>query len=391
MAEYHTLAWVAWLAAAALPALLTRNPYYLALVIMAAAVVYAEQGDRSPAARGWSAFIKLGLILCAFSVPANALFVHYGDVGLFSLPRSWPVVGGRITLEAALFGLGNGLSLLALLLVFAVFNIAVPPAALLRLVPDFLHQAGVTVAIAIAFVPQMIASVQEIREAQQVRGHRFRGLRDLLPLFVPLLASGLERAIQLAESMEARGFGNTQQGALAVRLVIARVASVAGLLGLALGAFVYAYFPGRRAPGAAALVVSVALLLASFWLMGRSVQRSHYRRWLWRRRDTLLALTGGAVTLFILALWILDRPALIYYPYPPLSPWPMFRLEVGVALSLLVLPALLAPERKPVVSEPLSSTIPATDTRHTAAGNQPEEASYGTVRPSAQGPGRPAA
>lgn len=352
MAEYHTLAWISWLAAAALPALLTRNPYYLSLVILAASVVYLAQGSHSPVARGWGMFIKLGLILCAFSVPANTLFVHYGDIVLFSLPRSWPVVGGPITLEAALFGLGNGLSLLALLLIFAVFNVAVPPASLLRLVPNFLHQAGVIVAIAVTFAPQMIVSAQEIREAQQVRGHRFRGLRDLLPLFVPLLAGGLERAIQLAESMESRGFGNGRADSLAGPIVAARAASVAGLAGLAVGAFVYAYFPDQRAPGALALTISVILLLVSFWLMGGVTRRSHYRRWLWRQRDTMLALTSGAIALFVFALWLWDRPALIYYPYPPLSPWPTFRLEVGIALALLALPALLAPARKPAVIDP---------------------------------------
>jgi len=352
VAEYHALAWVTWLAAAALPALLTRNPYYLFLVILAASVVYLAQESRSPLARGWSAFVKLGLILCAFSVPANALFVHYGDIVLFSLPRGWPVVGGPITLEAALFGLGNGLSLLALLLIFAVFNVAVPPAALLRLVPNFLHQAGITVAIAITFVPQMIMSAQEIREAQQVRGHRFRGLRDLLPLLVPLLAGSLERAIQLAESMEARGFGNGRTGSTSGSMLAARAASVAGLAGLAIGAFVYAYFPDRRAPGALALIISVILLLVSFRLMGRATRRSHYCRWLWRRRDTVLALSSGAIALTIFALWLWNRPALIYYPYPPLSPWPAFRLEVGIALVMLALPALLAPERKPVMIDP---------------------------------------
>lgn len=365
MAEHHVLAWVAWLSAAALPALLTRNPYYLTLVILASFVTYLTLDHRSPTGRSWGAFIKLGLILCAFSVPANALFVHYGDRVLFSLPADWPVVGGRITLEATLFGLANGLSLLAITLVFAVFNVAVPPAALLRLVPSALHQAGVTVAIAIAFVPQMIVSAQEIREAQQVRGHRFRGLRDLLPLFVPLLAGGLERAIQLAESMEARGFGHAHPSSFSRRVLAARVLSVAGLLGLAWGAFAYAYFPTQRAVGAIALLVSVALLLVSFWLIGRAAQRSHYRRWLWRRRDTALAIVGGTVSLFTLALWVLDRPALVYYPYPPMTPWPSFRPEIGAMLALLALPALLASGHGPVANEGHLAV---------AAGKQPEEA-----------------
>ena len=34
-----------------------------------------------------------------------------------------------------------------------------------------------------------------IREAQAVRGHRVQGIRDWLPIVVPLLVSGLERAM----------------------------------------------------------------------------------------------------------------------------------------------------------------------------------------------------
>jgi energy-coupling factor transport system permease protein len=377
MLEYHALAWVAWLTAAALPALLTRNPYYLALVILASLVTYLALDNRSPTGRSWGAFIKLGLILCAFSVPANALLVHYGDHVLFSLPADWPVIGGRITLEATLFGLASGLSLLAILLVFAVFSVAVPPAALLRLVPNFLHQAGVTVAIALAFVPQMIVSAQEIREAQQVRGHRFRGVRDLLPLFVPLLAGGLERAIQLAESMEARGFGHARFSSLSRRVLAARIASVMGLLGLAWGAFAYAYFPGQRLMGIAVLVGSTALLLISFWAMGKAVPRSHYRRWLWRRRDTALTLASGAVALLTLTLWLLDRPALMYYPYPPMAPWPPFRPEIGAAFVLLALPALLASGYRPATdgTRVLPISADRQDERPAEARRRPKEAS----------------
>ncbi|HOA92648.1 MAG TPA: acetate--CoA ligase family protein, partial [Quisquiliibacterium sp.] len=72
----------------------------------------------------------------------------------------------------------------------------------------FLHQAGVVSSIALTFVPQLIVSARDIREAQRIRGHRFRGRRDMLPLIVPLLTMALERAIGLAESMESRGFGD---------------------------------------------------------------------------------------------------------------------------------------------------------------------------------------
>ena len=61
--------------------------------------------------------------------------------------------------------------------------------------------------IAITFVPQTVTRFTEIREAQALRGHRVRRIGDLLPLIIPLLAGGMERSMDLAEAMEARGYG----------------------------------------------------------------------------------------------------------------------------------------------------------------------------------------
>jgi len=75
----------------------------------------------------------------------------------------------------------SGLALASLVLVFATFNTVVDHYRLLRMVPAAFYHAAVVAAIALTFVPQMVASLQDIREAQALRGHRFRGLRDLLP------------------------------------------------------------------------------------------------------------------------------------------------------------------------------------------------------------------
>ncbi len=204
---YHPVAWLAWLAAASLPALSTRNPLYLSLLLLAVGVTNLALGRANPIARSWGAFVRFGVTLWLLTIPFTALTSHYGTVVLFRLPASWPVIGGPITLEAILYGVTGGLALISLLMVFATFNIAVDQARLLRMTPGFVYQAGVVAGIAVAFVPQMVASWQAIREAQQVRGHKVRGIRDLLPLLLPLLVTSLERAMQLAESMEARGFG----------------------------------------------------------------------------------------------------------------------------------------------------------------------------------------
>ena len=44
------------------------------------------------------------------------------------------------------------------------------------------------------------------QDAQAMRGQRLHKLRDWLPLFIPLLIGSLERAMQIAEAMTARGY-----------------------------------------------------------------------------------------------------------------------------------------------------------------------------------------
>jgi energy-coupling factor transport system permease protein len=340
---FHTWSWVAWLLAAAVPAFMLHNPLYLVLILGAAGLVYAVLGRSSPLGSSWGGFVRLGVLLFALTIPFNALSIHVGDVVLFRLPASWPIVGGAITLEAIVAGAVSGLSLLSILVVFAAFNAAVDHYQLLRATPAFLFQAGVVISIAVTFVPQMVLSAREIREAQRIRGHRFRGLRDLLPLVMPLLASSLERAIQLAETMEARGFASAVQPLSGRAALASQAGTLAGLLALLAGLFVVTYFPQSGAWGWAMIGLAVAALLAIFLLQGRRVHRSRYRRPRWQARDTVLAVASAVVLGAVVAARLTTPEALAYTPFPPSSLLPPFDPLAGSVLLLLALPALLAP------------------------------------------------
>lgn len=342
--SFHPVAWLAWLAAAALPALSTRNPLYLSLVLLAAGVVYLalERCSRGtqPAGRSWGAFVRFGALLWLLTIPFTALTAHHGTLVLLRLPAAWPVVGGPITGEALLYGLTGGLALIGLLLVFATFNVAVDQARLLRMTPGFIYQVGVVASIAVAFVPQMVGAWQTIREVQQVRGHRVRGLRDLLPLIIPLLVTALERAVQLAESMEARGFG-CQAEATPRRRTIQQLAVLAGLAAIAAGVAAAGFWRDRPWPAGVFLACGAGALLGSFWDQGRHVRRSRYRRWQWGRADRAVAVVSLLAGLAWAIAWLARPGWLSYYPYPPSSPWPTFQPGLGMAIAALALPGLL--------------------------------------------------
>jgi energy-coupling factor transport system permease protein len=346
---FHPLAWTAWLAAAALPALSTRNPLYLSITLLAVGITYTALGRRNPTARSWGAFVRFGAFLWLLTIPFTMLTSHGGTIVLFRLPRSWPIIGGAVTLEAFLYGLSGGLAIISLLLIFATFNIAVDQARLLRLTPGFLYQAGVVAGIAVAFVPTMVATWQSIREAQQVRGHKVRGVRDLLPLIMPLLVTALERAMNLAGSMESRGFGGQVLAVTPRQRLSHQLALLAGLALVGLGLAINAFWPDLALAGGLQVAGGLALMLWSFWDVGRRSRRTRYRRWPWTRLDRVVAALGlTGVTAWLMVMFL--RPDwLHYYPYMPYSPWPTFNPVAGVVLLLLAVPGMLLP---PVAGAP---------------------------------------
>jgi energy-coupling factor transport system permease protein len=336
MRTFHSLAWIGWLGTALVALSTTRNPLYLALLLLCIAMVNltVAAGQAAPLSMPVSP-IKLALVVIPLSALFNGLTVHFGDTTLLRFPRDLPVVGGPITLEALAFGLLNGSVLAGILVAFSTVNQALPVRALVRLIPQAFYPVAVVVSIGLTFVPVTTRQFQQIREAQALRGHRMRGVRDWLPLFMSLLISGLERALQLAEAMTARGFASAPAGK---REAPARAAIVAGLLMLLVGWLLRLVW-GIELPGVFLMVAGAALVLGAIWVVGRGVSRTSYRPDRWTRHDSLVVLLA-MVPLAAFSLPVLDRASIFYYPYPKLS-LPAFDPIIGVAALGFLGPALL--------------------------------------------------
>ncbi len=344
---FNVRAWLVWLAAALAVALLATNPLYLVIILLCAALVRAVHGTSGSPLPVW----RFGVMVVTFSTGYNALLVHFGSTVLLTLPRVLPLLGGPVTLEAAAFGAVRGLALWALFAVSSVFNDVLSPYELVRLTPRFLRQAGMVVSIMLAFVPQTRRSFHQVREAQAIRGHRLRSVRDLPALFVPLLTDSLEKAVQLAEAMEARGYGQTASRLrpLTSDLQSLRQASnvrwqapmSVGLSALLAGWLIEAYW--RTGIGWALIGLGGAAVLLGVCLAAlRAPRITRYRPQAWSARDTLLVALSLVPLALTVATALFDPTALVFYPYPRITP-PSFDVWLGLGLALLGAPALLTP------------------------------------------------
>jgi len=347
----HPLAWLVWLGASAVATLAMRNPLYLLLLF---AVIYvvtdvirgAESGRGGATTASTDAVtepmmlpvspIRFALFAMGVGALINGLISPFGETELLRLPEVIPLLGGPITAEAVVYGAINGMVLATLFATFAVLNVAVPTRDLIGYLPRAFYPVAVVSAIAITFVPNTLYQLRQVREAQAIRGHRMRGLRDWLPLFLPVLIGGLERALQLAEAMTARGFAAKGAAAPAAHTAdIARFASIGGLAAVLVGGVL------RLVPGAGrwspVLVVGGTLLVAwAIWRSGRQVNITRYRRARWTMGDGVMVV-GALLALVPLFLWPATRD---YSPYPRLL-WPSFDTRVGLALLGFLAPALV--------------------------------------------------
>ncbi len=333
----HPLAWLIWLAAVVTVVSLVGNPLYLLLLFLALGLVAqaarrSERGTPVPVAPE-----RFALVVVPVAALFNALFTPAGSTVLVRLPERWPVIGGAVTAEALLYGATNGLALAMLLAAFSALVAAVPTRELIRLVPRAFYPLAVVLSISVSFVPAVLRQLEQVREAQAVRGHRMRGVRDWFPLFLPLLVGGLERALQLAEALTARGFvlpPAARRRRWQLLIVGALLALLAGLLAL-LG--------GARPAGWLLLGSGTLLLALLLWRMGRGREGTTYRRLPWSLRDGWVV-AGAAAAL--LGLLLGGREGVAYSPYPQLT-LPPFDPWRGMALLGLLLPALWLGRRRP--------------------------------------------
>lgn len=192
---------VSYLGALVVVAFLYSNP----LVLVAAGLAGCMAGWLAGARTAVRAALRMGLGLALLVVVVNALVVDRGETVLARLGH-WPLLGQvDITLEAIVAGVSIGLRAAVTMVAFAVYSACVDPDRVLRALRPVAARSALTASLVSRLVPVAMADAGRLRDAAQLRGPGAapvgRG-----PLARRLLAGSLDRAVDVAATLELRGY-----------------------------------------------------------------------------------------------------------------------------------------------------------------------------------------
>ncbi|HMR50387.1 MAG TPA: CbiQ family ECF transporter T component [Arachnia sp.] len=354
----HPWAWWAWALSAGAAISLTTNPLVIGLIVVVVVVVVIRRRPDTP----WARSLKVYFLMAMFIVAMRLFFqitmggVRTGTV-LFTLPTlqlpAWATgirIGGPVTVDGLAFALFDAIRLAAMLLCVGAANSLANPRTALKSVPAGLRDISTAIVIALSLIPQLIASVHRVRRGQRLRGGRRRGAGALPGTLIPVIEDSVESSLQLATSMEARGYGRT-------RVAGQRRRGSAQLLGALLcvlfGIYLLLGVPatgdgmlGLSVPALLAVVLIGAGLALTIWGMRASSRQlgvTRYRPAPWGRPERLTVacgLAGFAVVALLASQY--GAPTLMNPPSTPFR-WPSLPPLMLVAAALFALPGFLTP------------------------------------------------
>jgi len=208
----HPLTMWIWAILLSIGAVALDNVWVAVALIVFSALLVRVRSDGSPWSSSFWWALRIGIFIIAIrSIVGMLIGVPIPGTTLFTTPRldlpSWMPgirIGGAVTLERLSSSIHEGVIIATLIALFGAATSLTSPHKLLRVLPVFIYEIGITLVIATSVFPQLATSFQRIRRAQKLRGIEGNTFRNLA---LPLLEQSLTRSLQLAESMDSRGYG----------------------------------------------------------------------------------------------------------------------------------------------------------------------------------------
>ncbi len=185
-------------------ALCFTNPLVLGAIAVAAGAAAVLAGVGSDIARAARFALPLAILVAL----VNALVVREGLTVILRVGEVPPFGQIDITLEAAVYGLLLGLRVLVIVLCAALLTATVDPDEVLRGMRRVSLRSALTASLATRMVPLLARDAQRMEQARRCRpGVDLRPRRTQLAVVRAVTTGALERAVDVAATLELRGYG----------------------------------------------------------------------------------------------------------------------------------------------------------------------------------------
>jgi energy-coupling factor transport system permease protein len=224
-----------WALALTAVALIVDHPLALLALLLGVLLTGALSGvgRELPRALALAAMIGVPIVVINVLVSRQGLtvFARLGSLGPFGQ--------GNLTTEALAYGAVVALKLAVVIVVTTLASLAIDPDELLRIVRRLSFRSALTASLALRMIPLLAADAQRVAEAQRTRpGGPPRGARARLAVVAAIVSGSLDRAMDVAATLEVRGFAVARRARASrrpwSRHDAAYALSAAGALGLAL-------------------------------------------------------------------------------------------------------------------------------------------------------------
>lgn len=211
----HPLTWWIWAIGLAFAVIRFDNTVFTLSCVGAVAVVVFINRENAPWGQSFNWTLKLSAwILFIRTIIGVLIGVPIPGITLFTVPivplPSWMPgirIGGSVTYERLASAITEGILICAIIVIFGAAASLTSPHRLLRVLPVYMYEFGISIVIATSVLPQIVSSVSRIRKAQRLRGQSLRGFASWRRVAIPLLEESLARSLDLAAAMDSRGYG----------------------------------------------------------------------------------------------------------------------------------------------------------------------------------------
>lgn len=201
--RFHPLLTFIYYAGALALFILMLHPLFLLVAFLLIIFTHIWE-DRGRALRRWFFFmLTSGLVIFLL----NPVFNERGRHVLFVIYQH------RFTIEAFTYGMMSALSIMGIIALFVSYNEVMTPNKIQFLFSKFLPQFAVLLMLTLRFIPLMkrraeeMVAIQASKGISALHGRLADRLKTGMLYIQVLLVFSLEEAIQTADSMKTRGYG----------------------------------------------------------------------------------------------------------------------------------------------------------------------------------------